>query len=82
MRLKNAYIIKAESVEKDDNGVVQVVHCTYDTKSLSGSGTEASLRKIKGTLKDNQMIFQRTLQEIKGTCKVIYWKIRGTLQET
>lgn len=50
VRLKNAYIIKAESVEKDDNGVVQVVHCTYDTKSLSGSGTEASLRKIKGTL--------------------------------
>jgi glutaminyl-tRNA synthetase len=50
VRLKNAYIIKAESVEKDDNGAVQVVHCTYDTKSLSGSGTEASLRKIKGTL--------------------------------
>ena len=50
VRLKNAYIIKAESVEKDENGAVQVVHCTYDTKSLSGSGNEASLRKIKGTL--------------------------------
>lgn len=50
VRLKNAYIIKAESVEKDDSGAVQAVHCTYDINSLSGSGTEASLRKIKGTL--------------------------------
>jgi glutaminyl-tRNA synthetase len=50
VRLKNAYIIKAERVEKDNNGEVQVIHCSYDTKSLSGSGTEASLRKIKGTL--------------------------------
>ena len=50
MRLKNAYIIKAERVEKDNNGEVQVIHCSYDTKSLSGSGSEASLRKIKGTL--------------------------------
>ena len=44
VRLKNAYIIKAESVEKDENGAAQVVHCTYDTKSLSGSGNDASLR--------------------------------------
>ena len=50
VRLKNAYIIKAKSVEKDENGVAQVVHCTCDTKSLSGSGNDASLRKIKGTL--------------------------------
>ena len=50
VRLKNAYIIKAERVEKDKKGEVQVIHCTYDTKSLSGTGTEASLRKIKGTL--------------------------------
>ena len=50
VRLKNAYIIKAERVEKDNNGEVQVIHCSYDTKSLSGSGSEASLRKIKGTL--------------------------------
>ena len=50
MRLKNAYIIKAERVVKDDNGLIKEVHCTYDTESLSGSGTEASLRKVKGTL--------------------------------
>ncbi len=50
VRLKSAYIIKAESVEKDENGVVQVVHCTYDPKSKSGSGTPESQRKVKGTL--------------------------------
>lgn len=50
VRLKNAYIIKADSVLKDENGLIKEVHCTYDTDSLSGSGTEASLRKVKGTL--------------------------------
>lgn len=50
VRLKSAYIIKAESVEKDENGNVTVVHCTYDPKSKSGSGTEESKRKVKGTL--------------------------------
>jgi glutaminyl-tRNA synthetase len=50
VRLKNAYIIKAESVVKDSNGAIKEVHCTYDPESLSGSGTEASQRKVKGTL--------------------------------
>lgn len=50
VRLKNAYIIKAESCVKDADGNVIEVHCTYDEDSKSGSGTEASLRKVKGTL--------------------------------
>ena len=50
VRLKSAYIIKAESVVKDSNGAIKEVHCSYDPESLSGSGTEASLRKVKGTL--------------------------------
>ncbi|MBZ9652744.1 glutamine--tRNA ligase/YqeY domain fusion protein [Psychroflexus montanilacus] len=50
VRLKNAYIIKAEEVVKDDDGNILEVHCTYDTESKSGSGTEASKRKVKGTL--------------------------------
>ncbi len=50
VRLKNAYIIKGESVVKDANGNITEIHCTYDADSLSGSGTEASLRKVKGTL--------------------------------
>ena len=37
VRLKNAFIIKAEQVIKDANGGVLEVHCTYDPKSLSGS---------------------------------------------
>ena len=50
VRLKNAYIIKGNSVVKDALGTILEVHCTYDEASLSGSGTEASLRKVKGTL--------------------------------
>jgi len=50
VRLKNAYIIKAESCVKDENGEVTEIHCTYDEDSLSGSGSEASKRKVKGTL--------------------------------
>lgn len=50
VRLKNAYIIKAESVVKDDNGNIIEIHATYDADSRSGSGTEASKRKVKGTI--------------------------------
>ena len=50
VRLKNAYIIKAESVLKDENGEVIEIYCTYDPLSKSGSGTEESKRKVKGTL--------------------------------
>jgi len=50
VRLKNAYIIKAESCVKDENGEVTEIHCTYDQDSRSGSGSEASQRKVKGTL--------------------------------
>ncbi len=50
VRLKNAYIIKGESVIKDFEGNITEIHCTYDTDSKSGSGSEASQRKVKGTI--------------------------------
>lgn len=50
VRLKSAYIIKAERVEKDREGNITTIYATYDPKSKSGSGTEESLRKVKGTL--------------------------------
>ena len=50
VRLKNAYIIKANSVVKNDADEILEIHCTYDTLSRSGSGTEESQRKVKGTL--------------------------------
>jgi glutaminyl-tRNA synthetase len=50
VRLKNAYIIKAESCLKDEEGNITEIYCTYNEDSLSGSGTEASKRKVKGTL--------------------------------
>lgn len=50
VRLKNAFIIKAERVVKDEKGTILEIHSSYDPKSLSGSGTPESLRKVKGTL--------------------------------
>lgn len=50
VRLKNGYIIQATDCVKDVDGNVIEVHATYDPKSKSGSGTEESLRKVKGTL--------------------------------
>lgn len=41
VRLKNAYIIRANSVVKDDNGEITEVHCTYDTDTS---------KRVKGTL--------------------------------
>jgi glutaminyl-tRNA synthetase len=50
VRLKNAYIIKGESVVKDATGNITEIHVTYDSDSRSGSGSEASQRKVAGTL--------------------------------
>ncbi|MFT4857161.1 MAG: glutaminyl-tRNA synthetase [Algoriphagus sp.] len=50
VRLKSAYIIKGESVVKNAEGNILEIHCTADLDSRSGSGTEASTRKVKGTL--------------------------------
>ena len=49
VRLKNAYIIKAEEVVKNNN-IIEEVICTYDPKSKSGSGTKESSRKVKATI--------------------------------
>ena len=50
VRLKNAYIIKGESVVKDATGNITEIQVTYDPDSRSGSGSEASQRKVAGTL--------------------------------
>lgn len=50
VRLKNAYFITANSCVKDENGNITEIHCTYDPLTKSGSGTEESKRKVKGTL--------------------------------
>ena len=50
VRLKNGYIIKGESVTKDSNGNIIEIQATYDPDSKSGSGSEASMRRVAGTL--------------------------------
>ena len=52
VRLKGAYIIKAserpEDIERDAEGNITAIHCTYDPESRSGM--PGSMRKVKGTL--------------------------------
>lgn len=48
VRLKDAYIVKCENVEKDSDGNIVKIICTVDLNSRSGS--EGSNRKVKGTL--------------------------------
>jgi len=48
VRLMNAYFVTCQSCEKDANGNVTVIHCTYDPETRSGSGFEG--RKVKGTI--------------------------------
>jgi glutaminyl-tRNA synthetase len=50
VRLKNAYFITTNSCTKDADGNVTEIQCTYDPLTKSGSGTEESMRKVKGTL--------------------------------
>jgi len=50
VRLKNAYIIKGEATIKNNDGTIKEIICTYDPKSKSGSGSEESKRKVKGTI--------------------------------
>ena len=48
VRLKGAYFVKCVGFEKDENGKVTVIHCTYDPATRSGNNfTE---RKVKGTI--------------------------------
>jgi len=48
VRLKSAYVIRADKVKKDDDGNIVEVHCTYDPNTKSGSDTTG--KKVKGTL--------------------------------
>ncbi len=48
VRLMSAYYVKAVSCEKDENGNVTVVHCTYDPETRGGDSADG--RKVKGTI--------------------------------
>ena len=48
VRLMNAYFVTATSFEKDENGKITVVHCTYDPASRGGNSPDG--RKVKGTI--------------------------------
>lgn len=73
VRLMHAYFVKCVSFEKDENGKVTVVHCTYDPATKAGSGF--SERKVKGTIhwvpvhsavKVKARLYENIIDEEKG----------------
>ena len=82
VRLMHAYFVKCVSYEKDENGKVTVVHCTYDPETKAGSGFTG--RKVKGTIhwvpashavKAEVRLYENLIDEEKG----VYNKEDGTL---
>ena len=73
VRLMNAYFVTCTGFEKDEDGNVTVVHCTYDPETKSGSGFNA--RKVKGTIhwvcadkafKAEVRLYENIIDEEKG----------------
>ena len=73
VRLMNGYFVSCTGFEKDADGNVTVVHCTYDPETKSGSGFNA--RKVKGTihwvaaqtaLKAEVRLYENLVDEEKG----------------
>ena len=73
VRLMSAYFVKCVSFEKDADGKVTVVHCTYDPATKQGSGFEG--RKVKGTIhwvpvpyaiKAEVRLYENLIDEEKG----------------
>ncbi len=48
VRLRGAYIIKAERVEKDQQGNITTIYCTYDSETLGKNPADG--RKVKGVI--------------------------------
>lgn len=48
VRLRNAYVIKAESVEKDEQGNITLIRCSYDADTLGKNPADG--RKVKGVI--------------------------------
>ena len=73
VRLMNAYFVKCTGFEKDENGNVTEIHCTYDPETKCGTGFTG--RKVKGTIhwvaaktakKVTVRIYENIIDESKG----------------
>lgn len=73
VRLMNAYFVKCTEIEKDEEGNVTVVHCTYDPASRGGNSPDG--RKVKGTIhwvaaasavKAEVRLYENIIDEEKG----------------
>ena len=82
VRLMHAYFVKCVGFEKDEEGNVTVVHCTYDPETKAGSGFTG--RKVKGTIhwvpaSHAQEAEGRLYGNLVGEGKGVYNKEDGSL---
>lgn len=82
VRLINAYFVKCTGFEKDENGNITVVHCTYDPESKGGNSPDG--RKVKGTIhwvarKTAAKVECRLYENIVDEEKGVYNKEDGSL---
>jgi glutaminyl-tRNA synthetase len=82
VRLMHAYFVKCTGFEKDEDGNVTVVHCTYDPETKAGSGFSA--RKVKGTIhwvpaKEAVQVEARLYENIVDEEKGVYNEEDGSL---
>lgn len=82
VRLMNAYFVKCTGFEKDENGNITVVHCTYDPESKGGNSPDG--RKVKGTIhwvagKTAAKVECRLYENIVDEEKGVYNKEDGSL---
>lgn len=82
VRLMNAYFVTCTSCEKDEEGNITVIHCTYDPASKGGNSPDG--RKVKGTIhwvcastavKAQCRLYENIVDEEKG----VYNKEDGSL---
>ena len=82
VRLMNAYFVKCVDYEKDEDGNITVIHCTYDPESRGGNSPDG--RKVKGTIhwvaaetavKAKARLYENLVDEEKG----VYNKEDGSL---
>ena len=82
VRLMNAYFVKCTGFEKDENGNVTEIHCTYDPETKCGTGFTG--RKVKGTIhwvaaKTAKKVTVRLYENIVDEEKGVYNKEDGSL---
>ena len=77
VRLRNAYVIKAMHVEKDDAGEIQTIYCQYDAQTLGKAPADG--RKVKGVI---HWVSATEAKALNFVCMIVYSKWRNLVDKS